>query len=536
MNAFNFFSLILSILSCSVAWATTDSRYNFIAKTIGSNMVLQRDVTASLYGYSKAPGATISIESPFLSQKLTTTSAEKISRTAGGHFWKIDIPPTKGGFSAYDFNITSSARESAVLTNIVFGDVYLCGGQSNMQMALAGDYNAESETTAADKYPYLRLFTVGQDTSSRQFKVPQDDLYSVEQPWTVASSKAVNLDGNAWSYFSAVCWEFGKNVFDQSLGSAVPVGLVSNNWGGTYVQAWAPGIDMRKCDHGIEADAISGKNVDIVSSSKVQELNPNEYGALYNAMITPFRDMKFKGAIWYQGESNAGSPSTYPCMQDQMVQAWRAMWGALPFLYTQISTWTAGGNSVVSNFRLTQATITNKTPNSAMITAADIGDPDSPYGDIHPRYKMEVGRRLALAASTLIYGKPADEVPFAGPMIESIHAVPPSSASDSSYSVSVTFTSTSCGPNGVHLQPAQVCPPASQAQVGGCGPVELVYDGGLAVLASVTVTGPYSVSFAPTVPTIGIPVKLNYGLGDYPLMTIYNSLDVPLMPFTAAIN
>lgn len=122
---------------------------------------------------------------------------------------------------------------------MLFGDVYVCGGQSNMQFSVGGNQGATTYAAEANKYPDIRLFTVGQKTSS---KVPLTDLQTIEQNWTAASNKTVmchRTDGSLcvpFDYFSAVCWFFGKNVYDK-LGGSVPIGLVSNNWGGTRLSS-----------------------------------------------------------------------------------------------------------------------------------------------------------------------------------------------------------------------------------------------------------------------------------------------------------
>ena len=157
-----------------------------------------------------------------------------------------------------------------------------------MQFSVGGNENAARYAAEADKYPDIRLFTVGQKTSS---KVPLMDLTTIEQNWTAASGKAVmchRVDGSLcvpFDYFSAVCWFFGKNVYDK-LNGTVPIGLVSNNWGGTCVESWTTPESTAHCGH-------------------------NSSGELYNAMIVPYSvgPMAVSGFTWYQGESDLGGSS-----------------------------------------------------------------------------------------------------------------------------------------------------------------------------------------------------------------------------------
>ena len=129
---------------------------------------------------------------------------------------------------------------------------------------------------------------------------------------------------------------------------------------------------------------------------------PNPLPAqLWNAMIHPLLPMRFVGAVWYQGEANAGNPSSYSCRFPAMIADWRAKFGLpyLKFAYVEL----AGYSQDYSRIRAAQAAALSL-PGVGLATAIDIGDPTSPYGNIHPRRKQEVGRRLSLATRALVYG------------------------------------------------------------------------------------------------------------------------------------
>jgi hypothetical protein len=107
------------------------------------------------------------------------------------------------------------------------------------------------------------------------------------------------------------------------------------------------------------------------------------------------------------------------------------------------------------------------------------------------------------------------------------------------YRVVITFTPDSCGPDGLHISPPQVCPPTSVAEVGGCGPIELIYQNGQKSNGVATIIGKFQVDISPTNTTRvhqWEPVGVNYGLGDYPEMTVYNSINVPLLPFSLTLS
>ena len=151
------------------------------------------------------------------------------------------------------------------------GDVYMCAGQSNMQFSLGVNENAKVYVAEAVKYPNIRLFTVGQKTTSN---VSLQDLRTIEQNWTSAAKPGAVSDGSFGGHFSAVCYFFGKNVHDK-LGGRIPIGLISNNFGGSRVEMWTTPQSTIHCGH-------------------------NSSGELYNSMIVPFSvgPMALTGFTW----------------------------------------------------------------------------------------------------------------------------------------------------------------------------------------------------------------------------------------------
>jgi sialate O-acetylesterase len=250
-----------------------------------------------------------------------------------------------------------------------------------MQFSLGGNENKTFYAHEAGKYSNIRLFTVGQKTSS---KVPLMDLHTIEQNWTAAGPTTVT-DGSAFNYFSAVCWFFGKNLFD-GLGGNVPIGLISDNWGGTRVEQWTPPQSTQHCGH--------------VSS-----------GELYNAMIVPYSigPMAVSGFTWYQGESDlGGNPdlpapnNNYSCTQTAMIKQWRSAYQVPSAFYAvvQLSTWLPNPR-LLAQLRDQQLETGDEIPNFAYATNADYGA----GRNIHPPYKQHCGQRLANAALSIVYEK-----------------------------------------------------------------------------------------------------------------------------------
>jgi sialate O-acetylesterase len=541
-------SLTLLIVTIFIAISYVGAANMFLAKSLGSNMVFQRDAPFKLSGYASLPAA--EIYTRFNGYRYRSISSSDAS-VDGGFFWMMELPATRGGFNKFVIDVTSSSGERATLNNVVFGDVYLCTGQSNMQMSMPAIENAEAEILDAQNYPFIRVFNVGQDLSMPQATAPLDDLYSYSRPgtanasWTEGSSQAVTDEQlDHWYFYSGVCWMFAKNLYVNTLSSQIPVGVISSCWGGTVIEAWSPPEVMQTCNDSYvhvpvpNNIATSKKNVDNVpirrDNKKKEQLttdvDPNANSVLYNTMIAPLRNLRFSGVVWYQGESNvAYGGELYACLQDAMVNSWRKLFNNdFAFVYTQLSTWNGGGEQYISTFRIYQTTILTKTSRSAMITAADLGDPDSPDGDIHPRKKSEVGRRASLAMSTLVYNV---TVPSMGPLVEQKF-----SFVDEIVGLSgrVVFMSASSGPNGLVLKAPQTCPDESL-----CGVVNIIYTHNYRneqkiVLASISLSGPNTVDFKPSATVDESLWRLNrveYCLGDYPMMTIYNSqYDIPLLP------
>ena len=216
------------------AAATAHETRNFLSATLGDHMVLQRAPQSAVVWGHTAPEATVT----------TTFGGATFETTADGDgTWRQRLPPTAASATPRALTFASTSGEAAAVRDVLFGDVFLCGGQSNMQFTVPAAADGRAEARAADAFTTVRVFTVGEGngTSASNFS----DLQTVAQPWAVASNASVYdpRAGDAvhadWgSYFSAVCWTFGR-ALSEALGD-VPIGLVSNNWGGTKIELWMP--------------------------------------------------------------------------------------------------------------------------------------------------------------------------------------------------------------------------------------------------------------------------------------------------------
>ena len=277
--------MLVLFIACGFLHGTT---FN-LSSSLSDGIVLQRAPASSIVWGFASPG--VSVHTAFQGQALVTV-------TDASGVWRQVLPPTAATSTGQSIQFNSS-EGSAVLRDVLFGEVFLCGGQSNMAytpLSMAGMNNASAEIASASlpSYRDIRLFTVGQGTVAQ---TPLDNLNTVYHNWTSASAKVVG--GVKWKEFSAICWLFGKRIHDTL---EVPVGLISSNWGGTSIQVWMPTSANEACQQG------------------------NWSGDRYNAMIAPFAvgPMSLSGVIWYQGESNNGQGRYYECAFPAMVTAWRA--------------------------------------------------------------------------------------------------------------------------------------------------------------------------------------------------------------------
>uniref|UniRef100_A0A6B2L341 Sialate O-acetylesterase domain-containing protein n=1 Tax=Arcella intermedia TaxID=1963864 RepID=A0A6B2L341_9EUKA len=468
---------------CVLYQISSISAANFLSNALGSHMVLQRaPQRAHLWGWTTA-GATVSV---LFNGQTYTSTADSTGQ------WSSYLPATPAG-GPYTIKISSSAGQSALLEDVLFGDVYVCGGQSNMQMTVHSVFNATAEIAAANDYPNIRVFTVGQGTFSA---APLQEFATVSQPWTPASASSIGVGD--WSEFSATCWFFGKYLYDDLQ---VPLGLFSSNWGGTPVEAWSSPDALAKCPVK-ESEQLGG---------------PGDKSQLWNAMIVPILQMSISGATWYQGEANAGDPNLYACTFPEMIRDWRAKWGGstsstFPFYFVQLAPWLNTDNQLESLTRLAQL-YALALPEVGVATAMDWGDPSSPYNNIHPRFKQIVGWRLHLAARGIGY---KENVQYKGPEAVAWKVLP------GEQYVQVDFVNSDAGL--VFVQKGcDVGVPIEQ-----CGWWDIQTESGW-TNSSAAISGRSVIVSLPKAATKITGVR--YAWANYPVATLYNKEGLPAIPF-----
>ena len=411
--------LILSsiLLLVSAGAAVADVKLPAI---IGDNMVLQQGGKVSIWGWAD-PGEEVTAGVSWLSMKWAVT-ADKDGK------WSFQMNAPKAGGP---HEMTLTGKNTITIKNILVGEVWVGSGQSNMQMTVQSSANATEEIAGAD-YPKIRLFSVTRKVA----ETPQADC---EGSWVECSPETV-------PGFSAVAYFFGRHLHKEL---DVPVGLIHTSWGGTPAEAWTRREALEANPDCAEIlkryeDAVANypqamkeyeqKQVawkqaaeNAKADGKRQPRRPrapfgpgnaNAPSGLYNAMIAPLIPYGIQGAIWYQGESNAGRSYQYRTLFPDMIKNWRNDWGRgkFPFLFVQLAnfmqTKPEPGESAWAELREAQ-TMTLTLPKTGMAVIIDIGDADN----IHPKNKQDVGKRLALWALADTYGK---KLVYSGPIYKSM--------------------------------------------------------------------------------------------------------------------
>ena len=344
---------------------------------LGSNMVLQQQSNVKLWGWA-APAEMIYITASWNNK----TDSVKTTRDAN---WQMVVQtPAAGG----PYSITFKGNNTITLENVMIGEVWICSGQSNMEMNEQWglpDVRAELPTCANKN---IRFFYIPKTTAT----APQDDT---KAQWTVC-------DSNTLKAFSAVGYFFGKKL-NAELN--VPIGLINANWGGTPAEVWTP------------AELINNNDELKASAAKLPLYDwwPVTPGATFNGMLAPITNFSVAGALWYQGEGNTAAPNTYSKLLTTMIDAWRKAWNKnIPFYYVQIAPFTYGNNFIGSIIREQQAKAMAHN-NVGMVVTTDLVDDTA---DIHPKNKHDVGYRLANWALAETYHK--EGITYKSPMYKNM--------------------------------------------------------------------------------------------------------------------
>ncbi len=363
-----------------------------ISGVFKDHMVLQRETEAVIWG-TGVPGKKVSVMGTW-DNKVYRVSSDKDGK------WQTKMKTPKAG-GPYQVHVGDGKKE-ITLNDVLLGDVWICGGQSNMQWKMRGfGVNHWKEDVQKAKLPMIRLCDVPQVLGLEE----QDN---VSASWKVCSPNSVMT-------FSAVGYFFGSRLHKELN---VPIGLISTNWGGSSAEAWTSEEVLRKQFPEFKSafakypGQLQEGGATYRGKNKPRWLNQRSPSACYNSMIKPLLPFSCRGVIWYQGESNVKAPEQYQTLFPAMIQDWRDRWGQgdLPFYFVQIAPFHYKTNPMSAAFLREAQGMALSLPNTGMVVTMDIGDPTN----IHPKVKKPVSERLALLALKHTYGK--SELIASGPV------------------------------------------------------------------------------------------------------------------------
>jgi sialate O-acetylesterase len=469
--------------------------------------VLQQGKPVPVWGWAD-PGEAVRVEFGSLQ---AATVADDLGR------WQVQLRPLKA--TAAPRTLRAIASNTAEVHDVVVGEVWICSGQSNMEWPLSRSHQPEADIQASAN-PLLRVFTVVKARSRvalPNFKEPEKHL------WKNAAPEAVRD-------FSAVGYYFGRDL-QASLG--IPVGIIHTSWGGSPAEVWMsddvlrdnhvydrdilrPWVSQRRgnlpnfAKWDAEREAALAANQPFTKSPPWPGWTPSE---LYNAMIAPLLPYGLRGAIWYQGESNAGRAYEYRSLYADMIRNWRRDFAQpdFPFYAVQLAPWDKNrkrdfteiaktpGESDWAELREAQTVASQAVGHAGVAVITDVGDKD----DIHPTQKGPVGTRLSLLARRDVY---AQRILAEGPVL--------ASRNFEGDHVTLSFSQRGDG-----LKSADGGPLTGFAVAGS--------DRKWHWAQAEIVKGAVRVS-CPEVPQ---PVAVRYGWSDYPIVNLVNSAGLPASPF-----
>lgn len=353
------------------------------SKIFSSDMIMQRGKPVNVWGTADN------------GEKITVSiNNQKVSTTAENGKWKVSLKPMKAG-GPYDMKIAGT--NTIEYKNILVGDIWLCGGQSNMDhdfsvylkwrrdAKIAKQYEDILNENAANKS--LRLCLVKKISALPDaMDIPVEDDKVFQGKWQTCSKDVIPR-------MSAVGFVFAQ-LLQKHLN--IPIGLIDANKGGSFIKFWEPPSSLKA--RGQTRPACN----------------------MYNAMIGSIKDFPIKGFIWYQGESDAINLERafqYEKTFQQMIEGWRKDFGdpEMPFLFVQLAGYER--NPYMHGITYPVLRDTQKAalslPKTGMAVAIDLGDPSN----IHPPYKVKLSERLALAARKIAYG---EDLVYSGPIFKNM--------------------------------------------------------------------------------------------------------------------
>lgn len=472
--------------------------------------VLQRGISLPVWGTAD-DGEKVTVE--FRGQKVSTV--------ARNGRWMVRLNPLSANGAGASLKATGPSNTAAI-TDVVVGEVWVCSGQSNMEWPLRASYKPEADI-AASSSSHLRLFTV----VKRRSPEVKTDLDYAPHSWSVAGPDTVPS-------FSAVGYYFGRDLAASLKAEGVPVGLIHTSWGGSPAEVWMSDEAIRGNPSYTrdlqDADAASYiahkrsmvefEKEKAAAAAKGEPFKRNrpyppwQNSELYNGMIANLIPYGIRGAIWYQGESNAGRAWQYRELFADMITNWRRDWGQgnFPFYAVQLAPWDMNrkrelsvianevGDSNWAELREAQNYVAATLPNAGVAVITDVGDKD----DIHPTRKAPVGARLALLARANVHHQAVEAY---GPTLQTHIVVG----------------------NEVHLRFSHLA--GGLKTLDSAAPTGFTVAGADRVFHRATARIRGNSEIVVTCPEVAKPVAVRFGWANHPVVNLANGDGLPASPF-----
>ncbi|TWT89359.1 sialate O-acetylesterase [Neorhodopirellula pilleata] len=481
-------------LFLSIALASQMAIADVTLPNIFSNsMVLQRDHSNKIWGKGE-PGESITVT---IDSQKHSTSADDAGQ------WSVSLDPMEVGEPK---ELVVQGKNEIRLTDVLVGEVWICSGQSNMQWSVSASNNFALEQAAAG-HPNIRMINFPQVGT-------QDPIWSHnDRKWMVCSPQTVGG-------FSAVGYFFARQL-NQTLN--VPIGMINNAWGGSACEAWI-NRDTLAADEQFKPlmERWSNSESRFADLSAKTDRNENEEkefknlgnqmrgnsrpGNIYNGVLKSHLGYGIRGAIWYQGESNAGRAYQYRELFPLMIDSWRKEWGQgdFPFYWVQLADFmgekSEPAESAWAELREAQTMTMEKLPHTGQAVIIDIGEGK----DIHPRNKVDVGMRLARWALANEYGL---SIPFRSPQYKSMEVT--------GNKVVLSFDHIGNGWRPFDVNELRGFTIAGEDHQFVNAKATALPDGRVEVSAD----------------AVQSPAAVRYGWADNPIVNLYNKDDLPLTPF-----
>jgi sialate O-acetylesterase len=499
----------------TVTVSISNSQTPAFARIFRDHAVLQRGKKLPVWGFAP-PGQKLTV-------RFGDQSVETVAEPSGA--WQIELEPLEASFEPERLILTNASGETLqVVENILVGEVWVLGGQSNMAWWLKSSDGGEAAATQAN-YPWLRVFDPG-------WQLPDEPARDAAPgaKWTVCTPQTAGS-------ISAIGFWFAEALHHHF---EVPVGLVQTAVSGTYGESWVPREvleaipeaqprldeyqaalevlpqetarwEAEKAIHeAAVAAALEAGTVPPQPSFFVRHgpMGPNHYHrpyALFNGRIAPVAPFAARGVVWYQGEGNTQKPRApyYDDILRGLLTSWRNAWSTpeLPFIIVQLPRFLPGIHNDWPMVREKQFEVAQEDPHTGLVTTIDLGDPN----DIHPRDKEPVAERVTRLALSLAYGQSGVAT---GPLLQSV--------SQRGESFQLTFSQTG---EGLRLSEGNT--------VKG---FVFETETGATLSAEARLTGPDTVTL--TAPESGAtPLCIRYAAENLPDINLINSEGLPAAPF-----